>query len=160
MPPSRSMSPASALMAITLVVGAGCGGGPDLIPEESIGEDRNEVWRPGAPINDFTPDGQGSPADACDRLDNDADGIVDEGCYCKQDAWQPCYPMPHAAPEFGGCGWGQQRCVMSTELDVGFWSACEGAVLPEQELCDNGIDEDCDGADIACAEGNDEVAAP
>ncbi|MCB9546093.1 MAG: hypothetical protein H6706_09595 [Myxococcales bacterium] len=109
------------------------------------------------------------------EVDEDCDGQVDEGCGCAPDAAeicadradndcdgqideQPC-TMPDGRPEacnpnlrracYGGnpaqigvgpCAAGVQTCGPD-----GRWAACEGATLPGEEICDNGLDDDCDG---------------
>jgi hypothetical protein len=86
---------------------------------------------------DCTP---GTPAgsEACDGLDDDCDGDVDDGCSCSGSQTQDCYPGADATRGVGACSDGVQSC------SAGAWGACEGAVLPTVELC-NGIDDDCDG---------------
>jgi len=66
----------------------------------------------------------------CDGLDNDGNGLVDEGCSCSDGDTQPCYPLPHAPAE--GCQMGEQTCESTS------WSTCSGASLPapgEQNCC-------------------------
>jgi hypothetical protein len=76
--------------------------------------------------------GAGS-TEACDRLDDDADGRVDEGCSCATGATQECFPAPSMA---ASCRTGTQTCV-----DVesgGAWSECTGALVPlegQTECC-------------------------
>jgi hypothetical protein len=71
--------------------------------------------------------------EACNLVDDDCDGAVDEGCECTTGASRPC------GREVGACVVGTQRCL------AGLWeSACDGAVLPSPEVC-NTVDDDCDG---------------
>jgi hypothetical protein len=64
--------------------------------------------------------------EGCDGVDNDCDGVVDEGCACSPPAVVDC-----GAP----CG-GTSTCV------GGAWGSCTRS--PRPETCD-GTDEDCDG---------------
>ena len=73
----------------------------------------------------------------CGGLDEDCDGALDEGCTgCLPGEARACATPPREPP----CAAGAQRC-----LGTGVWSACEGAVPPAREVCENGVDDDCDG---------------
>ena len=73
----------------------------------------------------------------CDNLDNDCDGIKDEGV-SGTPLEQSCYSGPGGTEGVGVCHAGTQKCFS------GVWNACQGQVLPQTELCDT-IDNDCDG---------------
>ena len=71
----------------------------------------------------------------CDGLDNDCDGEIDE------DANDCCVPgeIRDCGSEQGTCTPGVQTCTSERR-----WSDCEGAILPEPEVCD-GLDNNCNG---------------
>ncbi|MBU1412492.1 SUMF1/EgtB/PvdO family nonheme iron enzyme, partial [Myxococcota bacterium] len=73
----------------------------------------------------------------CDNLDNDCDGIKDEGV-SGTPLEQSCYSGPGGTEGVGVCHAGTQKCFS------GVWNACQGQVLPQTELCDT-VDNDCDG---------------
>lgn len=105
-------------------------------------------WEPPTGIDDPIPPPVGEP---CDGLDNDVDGAVDEDCYCELAEVQSCYPAELDLAGIGICRLGVQHCVnVRGDFGLGDWSSCEGAVLPRDEICGNGIDEDCDGSDAPC----------
>ena len=68
----------------------------------------------------------------CDGLDNDCDGVTDNGCACVTGATQPC------GTDIGACMAGTQPCT------AGSWGACAGETAPVPETCD-GVDQNCDG---------------
>ena len=89
--------------------------------------------------------------DTCDdELDNDCNGVADEGCPCTSGASRGCYDGPAQTRSIGECTDGHQDCVND------LWAAeCVGSVLPEPESC-NGLDSDCNGIadeDCSCVDG-------
>jgi hypothetical protein len=70
--------------------------------------------------------------EACDGLDNNCNGVVDEGCDCRHAATRWCNGGA------GMCMSGEQTC------GAGSWGPCVPVQSAGTELCD-GIDNDCDG---------------
>ena len=86
--------------------------------------------------------GQVLPAatEPCNELDDDCNGIVDEGCSCTTGATLPCYTGPAQTRDVGLCHQGSQHCVN------GQWeTTCSGETTPTPEIC-NLLDDDCDGS--------------
>lgn len=80
--------------------------------------------------------------EVCDGVDNDCDDLVDE------DLARQC-----GSTDIGACQFGTQTC------QAGQWSECQGAIEPTSEVCDDGIDNNCDGqTDEGCQPG--ELSAP
>ncbi|NIR36444.1 MAG: hypothetical protein GWN73_11275, partial [Actinobacteria bacterium] len=109
------------------------------------------------------PDGGGEPmrecadSETCDNgLDDDCDGVVEEGCTCTPGETAVCFSGNPAGRNVGQCGDGTMLCEGSFEF--GEWGPCEGESLEQPEMCDvAGLDEDCDGAaneDCECVEGD------
>ncbi|MBI4706161.1 MAG: hypothetical protein HY744_34125 [Deltaproteobacteria bacterium] len=85
-----------------------------------------------------------------DGLDDNCNGVADEGCSCEEGSTRSCYTGPAASRGIGMCQDGVQSCAGGT------WSAsCEGGVTPAAESCDK-QDNDCNGVvddGCPCADG-------
>lgn len=93
------------------------------------------------PPEDCGPTGEGN------GIDDNGDGDVDEGCSCVVPEYdpdlprrgQPCYGGPIYTLGVGVCHGGTRDCIGGT------WGACEGQVVPSDEVCGDEEDNDCDG---------------
>ena len=59
---------------------------------------------------------------------------------CSPGQTMPCYDGIPATDGVGPCRAGTRSCLPGR-----MWSLCQGQVLPTEEICGNGIDEDCSG---------------
>src|SRR6266545_4339174 len=91
--------------------------------------------------DDAVPPGEAAIVEICDNgLDDDHDGVADDGCSCFPGTTQPCFTGDPALPGHGVCKAGTQTC--SGVGEHGQWSGCDGEVGPGSEAC-NQLDDDC-----------------
>ena len=101
--------------------------------------DGRGICRSGRAACDGPCEGEVLPAlEACNALDDDCDGIVDEGCACQSGTALGC------GVSLGICDSGVQLCEGGSQS-----AQCLSAIMPAVEVC-NGDDDDCDGrVDVA-----------
>ncbi|MEI8258324.1 MAG: MopE-related protein [Deltaproteobacteria bacterium] len=135
----------AALVAIAAPL-AGCSAeGDEIIPDGG-----HAVRRDAGPRGDGGTRGDAvastidrSHAEVCGNgLDEDRNGLVDDGCACLGGQTQRCFAGDPALAGTGACMWGEQHCTDGSEL--GIWGACNGSGSAATETCD-GIDNNCDG---------------
>jgi hypothetical protein len=88
-----------------------------------------------------------SRIDECGNgLDDDQDGLIDDGCPCGPGETQSCFSRAPAHRGVGSCRDGVQTC-RALGAEWGDWgnTPCEGEQIMSVEQCDN-MDHDCDGA--------------
>ncbi len=83
--------------------------------------------------------------ETCNGLDDNCNGITDEGCNCKSGEKRDCYTADEDTKNIGTCRPGTQYCK------DGKWGLCEGEITPKPETCEGvadgfaPIDSDCNG---------------
>ena len=77
-----------------------------------------------------------SPLDGCE-----INSAVIPSCACTPGSTKSCYTGPAGTENKGVCKAGTQTCDSSGIL----WGPCLSQVVPSEEICANGIDEDCTG---------------
>ncbi|HEY2749231.1 MAG TPA: hypothetical protein VGL86_31655 [Polyangia bacterium] len=74
-------------------------------------------------------------------LDDNCNGMVDEGCACLPGAVEKCFVGPPGRRGVGGCTDGNATCQGG---EFGSWGPCVGSIGPQPETCDK-LDNDCNG---------------
>ncbi|MGI6395515.1 MAG: MopE-related protein [bacterium] len=102
-------------------------------------------------ISDDDFDGSdGSKDDKKDSETADKEKSDDDGEHggiivvCEPGETRECYEGPSGSKGIGICKAGLSTCVE----DGSDWSECVDQVLPQPEICDDGIDQNCDGEDM------------
>ncbi|WP_437940317.1 hypothetical protein [Sorangium sp. So ce341] len=99
-------------------------------------------------VGEVTP----APETCFDPADEDCDGRANEegpGCRCTPGYVAPCYQGDPGTENVGLCKTGTKICdALGTS-----YGPCSGEVLPTSDDCRTAADEDCDGANAACATG-------
>ncbi|MCB9640068.1 MAG: hypothetical protein H6728_04620 [Myxococcales bacterium] len=94
----------------------------------------------------------------CDGQDNNCDGQVDESCTeCKAGDTKACYTGPPNTQNKGTCKDGIQVCYYNPQTKKNEFGACLGEVSPQTEVCNDNIDNNCDGQvdeDCGCVLGS------
>ncbi|MCA9560528.1 MAG: hypothetical protein KC583_18395, partial [Myxococcales bacterium] len=137
------------------VRGGGCGNCGtqmqtcDAMCQWSDGECRNEGECAPDAVDAEACEGDGTRRRTCDdQCAWGPFGACEAAGECTEGEQQDCYDGPDETNGVGACRRGTQTCA------GGQWGACEGQTLPAAEVCDDQIDNDCDGAtdddDPAC----------
>lgn len=87
---------------------------------------------------DNDPDNCGTCGHACGALETCQSGSCSSEC--DPGDTMACYDGIPATDGIGPCHGGTRSCLPNRQ-----WSLCQGQVLPTEEVCGNGIDEDCSG---------------
>ena len=124
-----------------------------FICDESIGEcvlenaPEEEEENSGGHSGNGTSEGEkpdGGASGGTEIPDGDSDN-TSTGIYvtCTPGERMDCYEGPSGTAGVGLCKAGYKECVE----DGTDWSECRDQVLPQMEICNDGIDQDCDGQD-------------
>lgn len=130
------------LFALLLACGCGASGNSDPVADE----------RPGNGGSSSSGGSGGSGTGGASIGSASGTGASGGGTSaCTPGEERPCYTGPASAAGVGICAQGVEICELNGEFTT--FGACEGSILPEEEVCANGLDDDCDGqVDEDCPE--------
>ncbi len=143
-----------------------CNGQIDDLPLLTCGQGICQVTVPacvGGMLQECKP-GNPDPTELCDGdndgIDDNCNGMIDEGCPCVKGQVELCYTGAPETRNVGACKDGTQTCLNTNQ-----WGPCTNDVGPSLEMC-NGIDDDCDGqsddgfGETTCGVGACQVTVP
>jgi len=124
-----------------------CGDGVDQdcfggdLPCDGLGDEDEDGWLPPDDCDDTNPDVNPGQTESCNGVDDDCDGLTDEGNPDTGTEEHPGNSAP-CGQSTGECALGTTVCVNNDKM-TGVVT-CVGAINPVPERCD-GKDNDCDG---------------
>lgn len=131
-----------------------CGDGVCQVTAPACKDGMLQQCIPGMPTSEEKCEGDNN------GIDDNCNGIVDEGCPCTTGAVEFCYTGAAGTRGVGACKDGTHTCSAMNE-----WGPCTGDTLPGLETC-NAIDDDCNGTvddgfgETVCGVGACEVKVP
>ncbi|WP_181233106.1 choice-of-anchor L domain-containing protein [Enhygromyxa salina] len=121
---------------------AACPAGPGLDGSEVTTAATLEGGTTDEPSSDTTGDGCQSDAECAGHPNGPVCDEADGQCYpeCEPGDIDDCYDGPPGTLGLGPCAEGTRACQAE-----GTWGPCLNQVLPTDEICDDDIDQDCNG---------------
>lgn len=143
------------ILSVAFLLLASCGVEEDCVSDEDCGEgftcnkDTGECEPEMSQQSDSGEEGgdeAGSGNDDEERPDSNDSETPDQTTTivdCTPGDTKECYEGPTNSKGVGICKSGIATCI----VDGSDWTNCEGQILPQAEICGDGIDQNCDGED-------------
>lgn len=127
------------------------GDGRDTASDTAAVDDDGDGWSAGTDCDDEDPDIHPGAAEVCDGVDEDCDGAVDDHPRLGADGLASFYADADGdgvggAVATAACDAPEGHVATTGDCDDGDASVHPGAA----EVCLDGVDQDCDGADLPC----------